>query len=41
MNKANTRVEKQDCIAIGQKTRNLILMAPCLNWLWTVTTEPV
>jgi hypothetical protein len=24
-----------------QKTRNLILMVPCSNWLWTVTTDPV
>ena len=24
-----------------QKTRNLILMVPHSNWLWTVTTDPV
>jgi hypothetical protein len=24
-----------------QKTRNLILMVPCSNWLWTVTTDQV
>jgi hypothetical protein len=24
-----------------QKTRNLILMVPRSNWLWTVTTDPV
>jgi hypothetical protein len=26
---------------ITQKTRNLILMVPRSNWLWTVTTDPV
>jgi hypothetical protein len=25
----------------SQKTRNLILMVPHSNWLWTVTTDPV
>ena len=28
-------------LLLDKKTRNLILMVPCSNWLWTVTTDPV
>ena len=39
--KAKKRLKKQVCIALRQKTRNLFLMVPHWNWLWTVTTDPV
>ena len=26
---------------LGKKQRNLILMVPRSNWLWTVSTDPV
>jgi hypothetical protein len=41
INKANKRLKKQVFIARRQKTRNLILMVPHSDWLWTVTTDPV
>jgi hypothetical protein len=41
INKAKKRIEKQVFIAFRQKTRNLMLMIPRSNWLWTVTTDPV
>ena len=41
INKAKKRLKKQVVIALRQKTRNLILMVPHSNWLWTVITDPV
>ena len=41
INKARKKLEKQVFIAFRQKTKNLMLMIPCSNWLWTVTTDPV
>ena len=41
INKARKKLEKQIFIAFRQKTKNLMLMVPCSNWLWTVTTDPV
>jgi hypothetical protein len=41
INKAQKRLEKEVFIALRQKARNLIVMVPCSNCLWTVTTDPV